>query len=311
MAPRTPSAGPSGRGDSGNRAEALAARIDQVLTLPVVVQQVIDLTHNPSANARMLAQAIGADPVLAAKVLRTANSSFFGFLSKTADIGSAVVRLGVRQVRNVAMALSVGKIFSGPAGKEGYSRAELWKHSIAVGTMNEAMTAVCPAQGVRQVSGEALLAGLVHDIGIILEDQYLPHKFPEVPPLAFVLKESLPTIEAKEFGFTHAELGGLVLRKWKFAESIVRAVELHHGGEGIEEHLLACMTAMSELLVARIGVGYCDCQPERISQEQFGALQRRLGLMGPAIATLRTHFGDRIGEALELFALEPAGSLSA
>ena len=291
-----------------SRAEALAARVDQLMTLPVVVQRVIDLTHNPNANAKMLAEAISVDPVLAAKLLRTANSSFFGFLTKTTDISSAVVRLGLKQVRSLAMALSIGKLFSGDPGKDGYSRVNLWKHCIAVGTMNETMAAVCSVAGIRATSGEALLAGLIHDIGIILEDQYLPNRVPEVPPMAFALKESLPPIEEKIFGFNHAELGGLVLKKWKFTEQVVAAVALHHGGVGLEASTLASMTAMSEFLMARMPVGYCDCHPDRVPADMFGALQKRLGLMGPTIGNLRTRFGERIEEALDLFALEPAGA---
>lgn len=287
-----------------SRAEALAARVDQVMTLPVVVRRVIELTHNPQANARTLADAISVDPVLAAKVLRTANSSFFGFLTKTTDIGGAVVRLGVKQVRSLAMALSVGKMFSGDPGKDGYSRVNLWKHCIAVGTMNETMAAVCSVAGIRETSGEALLTGLVHDMGIILEDQYLPNKFPELPPLAFTLKESLPAIELKSIGFDHAELGALVLKKWKFTEGVVEAVATHHSGGGSGGNLLASMTAMSEYMLAGSSFGYSDCHPGRVPQDKFGALQKRLGLLGPAIANLRTRFGERIEEALSLFALE-------
>ena len=178
-------------GSPGNRsggAEALIARVGEVLTLPMIVETIINLTHNPNVNAGHLAEAISKDPVLAAKILRTANSSFFGFMSRTTNISSAVVRLGVKQVRSVALALSVSKLFSGEPGKEGYSRANLWAHSVAVGTMNELMTVICPLQEVRQTTGEALLAGLVHDIGIIVEDQYLARKFTEAPAMALAHK---------------------------------------------------------------------------------------------------------------------------
>ncbi|HOX05539.1 MAG TPA: HDOD domain-containing protein [Planctomycetota bacterium] len=291
-------------GDS--RAEALVRRVGEVMTLPQVVRKVIDLTHNPAANSKMLAAAIGEDPVLAAKLLRTANSSFFGFMSKTSDIGGAVVRLGTKQVRSLATAIGVAGMFTGGADKDGYSRLNLWRHSVAVGTMNETMTTVCPVPGIRQLAGEALLAGLVHDIGIIIEDQYLPNKWPQVPAAAFMLKDSLTTAERQQFGFTHAEVGGLILNRWKFSEQTAGAVAIHHGGPRLLDNLLGCMTAMSEILVARAGVGYCDVNPERISQEAFGEMQKRLGLMGPALAQLRDVFAERIAETLEVFALEAA-----
>jgi HD-like signal output (HDOD) protein len=292
-----------------SRAVELVNKVSEVMTLPVVVRQVIDLTHDPKANAPKIAEAISKDPVMAAKILRTSNSSLFGFLSKTTDIGSAVVRLGVKQVRSVAVALSVGKMFNDAAGKDGYSAINVWKHSVAVGTMNESLTSVCSEPGVRALSGEALLAGLIHDIGIIVQAQYLPKKFPEVPPLAFALKESLAKIEEQTFGWNHAEVGGLVLKKWKFNDETVKAVSLHHGGPGLKDSLLGSMTAMSEILTARSNIGYADVHAERINMDLFGELQRRLGLMGPAMMKLKDVFTERVQEALEVFALEsvPAG----
>jgi HD-like signal output (HDOD) protein len=287
-----------------NRAEALVKRVGEVMTLPHVVRKVIDLTHNPSANSKMLAEAVSEDPVLAAKLLRTANSSFFGFVSKTNDISSAVVRLGIKQVRSLATAIGVGNMFTGGADKDGYSRVNLWKHSVAVGTMNEAMTTVCSVPGIRALAGEALLAGLVHDIGIIIEDQYLPNKWPQVPAAAFMLKDSLTVAERQQFGFTHAEVGGLILARWKFTDQTVTAVAMHHGGPGLQDSLLGCMTAMSEILIARAAVGYCDVNPDKTSPEAFGFLQKKLGLMGPAVAKLKEAFAQRIGEALAVFSLE-------
>ena len=286
----------------GNRAEALIARVGEVMTLPTVVKQVIDLTNHPATNSKMLAEAIGNDPVLAAKVLRTANSSFFGFSSKTVDIGSAVTRLGLKQVRSVALATGVGKMFGGAADKDGYSRPNLWKHSVAVGTMNEVLASICSVQGIRQTAGTALLAGLVHDIGIIVEDQYLPNKWAQVPSSAFMLKESLPAIETQQFGFNHAEVGSGLLHRWKFADEVIAAVAGHHRPKA-DSSLICVMTAMSELLVARAAVGYCDCHPARESADTFAMLQKRLSLVGPAVMQVHESFQSRIAETLEILAL--------
>lgn len=298
---------PAARDNASSRARALISRVGEVMTLPMIVESLIELTGNPSTTAPQIAEIITKDPVLAAKVLRTANSSFFGFRSRTASVSGAVVRLGMKQVRSVALAMGVSKLFSGQAGREGYSRANLWVHSVAVGTMNELMTAVCPLQEVRQAAGEALLAGLVHDIGVIVEDQYMSKRFPEAPAAAFSLKEHLHQVERQMFGWDHAELGGMLLERWKFPERVAAAVRLHHGGPGLADNVLAVMTAMSEFLVARAAVGYCDCHPERISTGAFGKLQQRLGLMGAALNALRERFSAGIEEALEVFSPEAAG----
>lgn len=285
-----------------SRVDQIVKRIDDAVTLPMVVQKVVELCGSPTATAKMVAAAVSSDPVLAAKLLRTANSSLFGFVSKTQDIDQAVVRLGVKQVRSITLALGVGKLFSCPEDKDGYSRLEVWKHSVAVGLLGEIISITSHNSEIKKMRGEALLAGLVHDIGIILADQHLSDKFKEVPGLSHQLDQPFHAVEEKRFGFNHAELGSLVLAKWRFPDSLCEAVAHHHRPEKAEDDLLGCVIGMAECLAVRHGVGYCDLR--KVPMQRFGWLQTKLGLAGPLIDKVNKQFEDKAEEALKVFEID-------
>ncbi|MHC4885837.1 MAG: HDOD domain-containing protein, partial [Planctomycetota bacterium] len=110
-----------------SRLSTLLKEIDEVVTLPVVVQEVMNACRDPKSNAKGIAKIIANDPILTVKVMRTANSSLFGFLFKTKDLEAAVTRLGIKQIRSIAAAMGVGKLFAGGVGEAGYSRLAVWE----------------------------------------------------------------------------------------------------------------------------------------------------------------------------------------
>ena len=283
-----------------SRLEQLVSVIDRAAALPMTVKEVLDISYDPKSDAQALAGAISKDPVLSSKLLQVANSSFFAFLWKAADIRTAVVRLGVKGVRNVTLALGVAKLYSSPVDSDGYSRPGVWRHSVAVGMINELLCGVVRAREAKELAGQALLAGLVHDIGIILVDQYVSKRFEPLPALAASLSEPLYRVEKPELDFDHQELGALVLLKWRFPARIASAVGAHHGRASLESgDLLAQMTAMSEFLATAKKAGYCDAP--RIQKDLFMGLSKRMGLDADGIAMIKGTFDQKYAEALAIF----------
>ena len=281
--------------------DSLVRRIDEAATLPVIATEVLRLCDNPHSNAQNLADAISNDPALAAKIVRTANSAFFGLAHKVTSIRGAVVRLGLKTIRNTVLGLSVAKLFSAPVEADGYSRPGVWKHSIAVAILNQLLAETCRLPGLRPLADEAFLVGLVHDIGIILEDQYMPKRFSDFPALAWKLRQPLHVVEKKDLGFNHADLGSAVLKKWKFPERMVKAVAWHHqpakaGGEEV-----TLLTAMSEVLVVVKKAGYCDLP--FVTREEIGTLAKRLQLGAREMAAIKGRFEERLAQAMDIFGL--------
>ncbi len=284
--------------------KALVREIGEAASLPMVVYEILRVCDDPRSDARALAAAVATDPVLAAKLVRMANSAFFGLVHKTADIRSAVVRLGLKNVRNAALGLSVSKLFESPVDSDGYSRPNVWKHSVAVATLNELLAGASKVSAVRALAPEALLVGLVHDIGVILEDQYAPARFSDLPALAWKLREPLHKVEKDDLGFDHQDLGRAVLIKWRFPQRLAEAVGSHHRPGPSPADTLAAITAVGEMLAAAKKVGYYDVP--RIDKDLFGTLARRLGLGVREIGAVGRSFDARLAQALEVFAVGAA-----
>ena len=203
--------------------ERLFKLIGSVTSLPTVAQRVLVLTENESTSFEELRDAIQSDPVLVARMLRRLNSSYFGLNHKIADVRTAVNLLGVREIRNLAITVCMSKMFEGDGSHGTFCRELLWSHSVAVGVCARLVARVCG----RGMPGEAYVAGLLHDLGLILLDQTLRRHFVRV------LERISPAVstcsaELQVFSFDHATLGGYVAQRWNFPEQIVDAITFHH-----------------------------------------------------------------------------------
>jgi len=281
------------------KVEELASSIKDAITIPIVIQEVLELTASKDANARAISKAISHDPILSAKVLKTVNSSFFGFIFKTGDIRDAVVRLGVKQIRSITVAMSIGKLFDGGESLGGYSRLGVWEHSLAVGVMCELVTKICGCPEAKPLSSDAMLTGVLHDIGIILAEQTLKKEYHQV--LAISKEEHIPLhlAEKRALGFSHAELASEVLKRWRLPKPIYEGVRVHHDKELEHANLLGKICTMSEYLTAARKIGFPDLTV--VPRDSFGHLQLSLGLVGKKVANLRSRFDARMAEAQELF----------
>jgi putative nucleotidyltransferase with HDIG domain len=203
--------------------ERLFSRIGDVMPLPASAQKVLKLTEDENANPDTLREAIQSDPVLVARILRRLNSSYYALSQKVSDLKSAIALLGLREIRNLAMTVFVSRIYDGASAHGTYKRENLWSHCVGVAVASRLVARVCG----RGAAEEAYIAGLLHDIGLILLDQTLRKHFHKVLD---GLDEATPThiVENRILSFDHALLGGFVARKWNFPDSVADAITFHH-----------------------------------------------------------------------------------
>lgn len=203
--------------------ERLFTHIGQVTSLPAVGQKILQLTENEAASGDELREAIQSDPVLVARILRRLNSAYYGLSHKVADVRTAVSLLGIREIRNLALTVFLAKMFEAPGQHGEYRREMLWSHSVAVAVCSRLVSRVCG----RATPEEAYIAGLLHDLGLILIDQTLRRHFTRVLD---ALNPNTPTcvVENRILSFDHAALGGFVARKWNLPEQIADAITFHH-----------------------------------------------------------------------------------
>ena len=276
--------------------ERLFARIGDVACLPAAAERVLRITDNENADADELCEAVQNDPVLVARILRRLNSSYYALSQKISDLKAAIGLLGLREIRNLALTVFVSRVFDGNAVHGVYNRENLWAHSVGVAVASRLVARVCGLAGCE----EAYIAGLLHDIGLILLDQTLPRHFQKLIEL---LNEQTPThvVELQMLAFDHAMLGGFVARRWNFPDSVADAIAFHHQPwcyEGQHKELVN-VVAVANYLCSRAGVtslGVHNCPPPP------DEIYRGLGLDQVTLAI--------IWEELDA-ALEKASSLAA
>ena len=203
--------------------ERLFARIGDMTSLPTAANKVLRLTEDENADPEMLREAIQSDPVLVARILRRLNSSYYALSQKISDLKTAISLLGIREIRNLALTVFVSRFYEGGAARGAYKRENLWSHSVGVGVAARLVARVCG----RSACEEAYIAGLLHDLGLILLDQTLRRHFYRVLD---TINEATPThvAESRILAFDHALLGGFVARRWNFPDSVADAITFHH-----------------------------------------------------------------------------------
>ena len=195
-------------------------------TLPTVVAKMLEIIDDPRSSARALGRLINNDQVLTARILRLANSAFYGFPNPISTINLAIVVLGFETIKNLGLSVTVIDRFA-RSGKDDelldYTR--FWEHSVGVAV---ASRMIARMHGFRAIEGEAFVAGLLHDIGKVILSQYQTKAYSRC--LTMVEQESISLIEAEErvFEVNHAEIGWWLAKRWNLPETLYEAIRLHH-----------------------------------------------------------------------------------
>jgi putative nucleotidyltransferase with HDIG domain len=189
----------------------------------MVAMRVIEIANNPKSGAADLKTAVEGDVSLSARVLRTVNSAAYCPRTKITNLLQAISYLGFRQIRNLALTASVRQVFKDQNEVGTYKQTELWRHLVSV--------AICSRMIAMRVKfknfEDAYLAGLLHDFGIILEDQHINNHF-QLLMGSLAGRKSLMEAEQACLGFDHAVLGARLGEKWKFPSTVLAAIEFHH-----------------------------------------------------------------------------------
>jgi len=191
-------------------------------SLPAVVHQLLATIENEQADVADLAKKIGQDQALVAKVLRVANSSFYGMQGKVASIQDAMVVIGFRNVRTLVLAAALTGGFP-KSHRAWFDEQVFWKHSLAV-----ALAAKALASSAGLNPDHAFTAGLLHDIGRLVLVTCFPDHYRTVVENRAVSDAFLVARERDVLGFDHTEVGAALAKRWKFSQEIGEAVRAHH-----------------------------------------------------------------------------------
>jgi len=258
--------------------EKLFRRVGEISSLPTVALRIIEVAGDERAGSAELLEVVEADPALAARILRTVNSSQYGLRRQVGSLKSAITLLGFREIRNLALTVYVARQFETAGTYRCYSRENLWNHLVTVGSISRLVARACGLPNTE----EAYLAGLLHDLGMILIDQHMHQHFCRIIDR---LNDDTATtaVERWALSFDHCQLGAYVARQWHFPEDVVSAIQYHHDPEGYTgdqpdllhvvsvANFLACRDGVTSLGVANVAppgefvLGHLGLETERLS----------------------------------------------
>lgn len=196
----------------------IATNVRSIFSLPDVVIRVNDLIDSGEATNYELEQAILTDQALTAKVLRFANSTYFGFSGKVETVLKAISIMGHKELRNLVIASSVTSTFKG-ISPDLVDMDTFWNHSITCGVIARLLASSVDNRE------RFFIAGLLHGVGrLVLFSQY-PKESAKVLSCMNQGEDAVIHEERKIFGFTHAQLGAELLKQWKLPPNIWKMVE--------------------------------------------------------------------------------------
>ena len=187
-------------------------------TIPVLLARILAVVDGEHSSARELVDVMQRDQALTGRVLRLANSGFFGFSRQVATLPRAVMILGFSTVRSLALGV---KIWEAMRGRDGLSLTELWEHSALVGAAARLI-----ARRVRAADPEEIFtAGLLHDVGRAVLNLRFPAEYAAV---ASTTGPDRLERERAAFGIDHTQAGAWLAEAWSLPQSIVEAAACHH-----------------------------------------------------------------------------------
>jgi HD-like signal output (HDOD) protein len=199
-------------------------KVTTIATLPEVTAHIVSTVEDPKSTASQLHKIVSHDPALVTRILKVVNSAFYGLPGQIGSVERAIVLLGLNAVKNIAVAASLGQLFRGVKLCEGFAARDLWTHCIAV-----AVTARELAKQMKlTVADEAFLAGLIHDVGILVELHVSPEQLRTVCERVKTEGSNFCEVEREIMGVDHQQLGMGLTEQWKFTRSCQLVAGHHH-----------------------------------------------------------------------------------
>ena len=263
-------------GKRNNSINKIVQMVDnsEIASIKQVVSGIIEVIEDPESTAKDLKDMIGLDPPLTGKVLRVANSAYYAVQRQVNSIEQAAILIGFDAIKELALRLKVCEFFASGDSTGDYSRNSLWKHSVAVGLLGRMIY----RREFRKRGENIYIAGLLHEIGIIAEDQFLHNEFKEILDTAKSEKANLVQAEHEMLGYHHADLGKAITDHWNLPQEIIMGIGYHHNPTRVpaEFSKIALTLFIADTLCQQRGVGYCDAPFE--DQAVFEQCLERLDL---------------------------------
>src|SRR5436305_10465635 len=229
-------------------------KVTTIATLPEVTTQIIKTVEDPKSTASQLHKIVSHDPALVTRILKVVNSAFYGLPGQISSIDRAIVLLGLNAVKNIAVAASLGQLFRGVKLCQGFTAKDLWTHCIAVGV---AAREIARKMNVA-ITEEAFLAGMIHDVGMLVSLQVWPENLSHVCEKVKATGGDFCTIEREMNGADHQQLGAALTQLWKFPRPCQLVAGYHHNPTALadDNRLLVTLVHVADTICCQRNHGF-------------------------------------------------------
>ncbi len=202
----------------------LLKRVHDLPAMPGAALRVMQMTRGTDISPREIAEAISRDPNFAARVLKLANSAYYGLPRSVGTLTEAVMMLGNRTIRNLTIIAATHETLNQDLAGYDLPSGELWRHSIAGATVGTYLAEISHYPYVE----EAFVAGLLHDVGKLILSAYVKEFVDDI--IGYMKANACSFVESEKaiLGFDHAEVGGHIARQWNLPTPLTQAIAWHH-----------------------------------------------------------------------------------
>lgn len=263
--------------------------------MPHVASKVLELAGNPETTAATLQKVIEDDQAMAARILKIANSALYGCSRKIKTLTEAIVMLGFNTIRSLVVTSAARNMYLKEGKTMGLKERLLWEHSIGCGIASRLL--VTPRQPA--YAEEAFLAGLMHDIGKLVLNQYAGEVFDEIVQEVYNEGRQFVEVERELLGFDHTEVGAMLVTKWKLSNTLEDAIRLHHEPDSINaSNEVLCYLDLANNICKRQGIGFVELPEMELADLPSAKV---LGLSGPELETVCVQLGETLESEMEIF----------
>lgn len=279
-------------------------QIETIPSIPAVFLPLMKLLGNSSEQVKLdeVVRLVSYDGSIAGQCLRVAGSPLFGLPKPPESIKGAVLTLGLRRVETILLTCCLGQAF--PARKWALDPVVFWRHSLGCAMVCRKFTEKLAAADAEK----AYMAGLLHDLGFLVNCLAFPNEFTTVLERASQEEISLGEVEQATMGFTHCETGQALAENWKLTDDIVEVIAYHHAVEQSRKaQPLAALVHLSDLLCRMRGLGYGYYERHMVDLVSDPAwailLQEHRDLEGVDLVRFTFELDEAVGEIQALVAM--------